>query len=76
MFSLCFRCIQKWMKTDAQTWYNSLRELYRLCIGFHPFLYATKPMHKRGIIRYANYTVCASVFIHFCMQRKHNEKHS
>ena len=30
-------------------------------------------MHKRGIIRYANYTVCASVFIHFCMQRKHNE---
>ena len=30
-------------------------------------------MHKRGIIRYANYTVCASVFIHFCMQRKNNE---
>ena len=29
-------------------------------------------MHKRGIIRYANYTVCASVFIHFCMQRKNN----
>ena len=26
-----------------------------------------------GIIRYANYTVCASVFIYFCMQRKHNE---
>ena len=25
------------------------------------------------IIRYANYTVCASVFIHFCMQRKNNE---
>ena len=23
---------------------------------------------------YANYTVCASVFIHFCMQRKNNEK--
>ena len=22
---------------------------------------------------YANYTVCASVFIHFCMQRKNNE---
>ena len=32
-----------------------------------------KPMHKRGIIRYANYTVCASVFIHFCMQQKNNE---
>ena len=30
-------------------------------------------MHKGGIIRYANYTVCASVFIHFCMQRKNNE---
>ena len=30
-------------------------------------------MLKRGIIRYANYTVCASVFIHFCMQRKNNE---
>ena len=30
-------------------------------------------MHKRGIIRYANYTVYASVFIHFCMQRKNNE---
>ena len=30
-------------------------------------------MQKRGIIRYANYTVCASVFIHFCMQRKNNE---
>ena len=22
---------------------------------------------------YANYTVCASVFVHFCMQRKNNE---
>ena len=32
-----------------------------------------KLMHKRGIIRYAKYTVCASVFIHFCMQRKNNE---
>ena len=30
-------------------------------------------MHKRGIIRVANYTVCASVSIHFCMQRKNNE---
>ena len=30
-------------------------------------------MHKHGMIRYANYTVCASVFIHFCMQRKNNE---
>ena len=30
-------------------------------------------MHKRGIIRYANYTVCASVYIHFCMQWKNNE---
>ena len=30
-------------------------------------------MHKRGIIRYVNHTVCASVFIHFCMQRKNNE---
>ena len=26
-----------------------------------------------GIIRVANYTICASVFIHFCMQRKNNE---
>ena len=31
-----------------------------------------KPMHKRGKIRYANYTVCASVFIHFCMQHYAN----
>ena len=48
---------------------------YKEC--FHYFFIAYrngwKPMHKRGIIRYANYTVCASVFIHFCMQRKNNE---
>ena len=48
---------------------------YKECLHYFFVAYRNgwKPMHKRGIIRYANYTVCASVFIHFCMQRKNNE---
>ena len=44
---------------------------------FHYFFVAYsngwKPMHKRYNSRSELYHVCASVYIHFCMQRKNNE---